>query len=256
MLHEKGVCIMGEMRKDRTPLEIMKKRAQELEKSLSIALEINDKFQRERVVLRKKVEEAEGELSIIKGMNRNEAKELQKKISDLLDKTDLIDDIDRFHKKFGFEKNTKVGIPNNPELINFRTSFLMEELSEYTNAIVKKDSAAALDALVDIVYIALGTAWLFNLPFDKAWKEIQAANMKKVRAKDTTGKRGTKFDVIKPKDFKEPNIRRIIEDESVRNVVKTQYELARDFLEEAEKEKKELNESYQESVRQTNERKE
>ena len=143
---------------------------------------------------------------------------------------DLIDDIDKFHKKFGFEKNTKVGIPNNSELINFRTSFLMEELSEYTNAIVKKDSAEVLDALVDIVYIALGTAWLFNLPFDKAWKEIQAANMKKVRAKDTTGKRGTKFDVIKPKDFKEPNIRRIIEDEKVRTVIKIHYDKARERI--------------------------
>ena len=40
----------------------------------------------------------------------------------------------------------------------------------------------------------------------------------------------------------------------------TKYEMStlpkKDFLEEAEKEKKELNESYQESVRQTNERKE
>ena len=127
--------------------------------------------------------------------------------------SNLILDIDRFHKKFGFEKNNKVGIPDDPELVNFRTSFLMEELSEYTNAIVKKDTAGALDALVDIVYIALGTAWLFNLPFDKAWKEIQSANMKKVRAKDKTGKRGTKFDVIKPKGFREPNIERIIEEE-------------------------------------------
>ena len=125
----------------------------------------------------------------------------------------LILDIDRFHKRFGFKKNNNIGIPDNAELINFRTSFLMEELAEYTNAIVKKDTAKALDALVDIVYIALGTAWLFNLPFDKAWKEIQAANMKKVRAKDKTGKRGTKFDVIKPKEFKEPNIERIIEEE-------------------------------------------
>ena len=148
----------------------------------------------------------------------------------LLNRTDLINDIDRFHKKFGFEKNTKVGIPDDAELVNFRTSFLMEELSEYTNAIVKKDSAGALDALVDIVYIALGTAWLFNLPFDKAWKEIQAANMKKVRAKDTTGKRGTKFDVIKPKDFKEPNIRRIIEDEKVRTVIKIHYDKARERI--------------------------
>ena len=34
------------------------------------------------------------------------------------------------------------------------------------------------------------------------------------------------------------------------------WENKKDFLEEAEKEKKELNESYQESVRQANERKE
>ena len=148
----------------------------------------------------------------ITGEMRKDREEMKENLS-ISFHADLVEDIDRFHKKFGFEKNNKVGIPDNPELINFRTSFLMEELSEYTNAIVKKDTAGALDALVDIVYIALGTAWLFNLPFDKAWKEIQAANMKKVRAKDKTGKRGTKFDVIKPKGFIEPNIERIIEEE-------------------------------------------
>jgi predicted HAD superfamily Cof-like phosphohydrolase len=89
----------------------------------------------------------------------------------------------------------------------------MEELAEYTNAITKKDTAGALDALVDIVYIALGTAWLFNLPFEKAWNEVQKANMSKIRAKDKTGKRGTKFDVIKPKDWKAPNIEKIIDEE-------------------------------------------
>ena len=189
MVYEKGICIMGEMRKDRTPLEIMKKRAQE----------------------------AEGELSIIKGMNRNEAKELQKKISTLLNRTDLINDIDRFHKKFGFEKTDKPDIPDDPELVNFRTSFLLEELAEYSQAITKKDTAGALDALVDIVYIALGTAWLFNLPFERAWKEVQRANMEKIRAKDTTGKRGTKFDVIKPKNWKPPNIDQIVEEEIEKN---------------------------------------
>jgi len=127
--------------------------------------------------------------------------------------TDILKDIDNFHKKYGFEKNEKINIPNNSELINFRTAFLMEELAEYTNAITKKDAAGALDALVDIVYIALGTAWLFNLPFEKAWNEVQKANMNKIRAKDKTGKRGTKFDVIKPKDWKAPNIEKIIEEE-------------------------------------------
>jgi len=127
--------------------------------------------------------------------------------------TDILKDIDNFHKKYGFEKNEKIDIPNNSELINFRTAFLMEELAEYTNAITKKDAAGALDALVDIVYIALGTAWLFILPFEKAWNEVHKANMSKIRAKDKTGKRGTKFDVVKPKDWKAPNIEKIIEEE-------------------------------------------
>ena len=134
-----------------------------------------------------------------------------------LDCDTLLKDIDNFHKKYGFEKNEKVGIPDDNELVNFRTSFLMEELAEYTNAITKKDSAGALDALVDIVYIALGTAWLFNLPFEKAWKEVQKANMKKIRSKNKSEKRGTKFDVVKPKDWKAPNIERVIEEEIEKN---------------------------------------
>jgi predicted HAD superfamily Cof-like phosphohydrolase len=137
----------------------------------------------------------------------------QKNQFSCLDCDKLIRNIDVFHKKFGFEKNEKVGIPDDNELVNFRTSFLMEELAEYTNAITKKDAAGALDALVDIVYIALGTAWLFNLPFEKAWKEVQKANMSKIRAKSKSKKRGTTFDVVKPKNWKAPNIERIIEEE-------------------------------------------
>ena len=130
-----------------------------------------------------------------------------------MDKDTLIRDIDAFHKKYGFEKNNKVGIPDNNELVNFRTSFLLEELAEYTQAITKKDAAGALDALVDIVYIALGTAWLFNLPFEKAWEQVQKANMSKIRSKSKSKKRGTSFDVIKPKGWIPPDIEQIIEEE-------------------------------------------
>tara|TARA_Y100000004_G_scaffold150975_1_gene173465 strand:- start:158 stop:613 length:456 start_codon:yes stop_codon:yes gene_type:complete len=130
-----------------------------------------------------------------------------------MDKDTLIKDIDQFHKKFKFEKNLKVGIPDDNELVNFRTSFLMEELAEYTQAITKKDAAGALDALVDIVYIALGTAWLFNLPFEKAWNEVQKANMSKIRTKSKSKKRGTSFDVVKPKGWTAPDIEQIIEEE-------------------------------------------
>ena len=75
---------MAEMREDRGGQDLTR-RVEELEKSLSIALDINDKFQRESVVLRKKVEEAEGETSIVKtiGMNSPEMKEKDKLIQEL-----------------------------------------------------------------------------------------------------------------------------------------------------------------------------
>ena len=55
------------------------KRIDELENSLSIALEINDKYQRESVVLNNKVRAAEGETSIVKAvvMNSPEMKALK-----------------------------------------------------------------------------------------------------------------------------------------------------------------------------------
>ena len=56
------------------------KRIEELDNSLSIALDINDKYQRESKVLKKRAEEAEGENTIIKGIGQNspEMKALQK----------------------------------------------------------------------------------------------------------------------------------------------------------------------------------
>ena len=82
---------MAEMREDRGEQDLTR-RVEELEKSLSVALEINDKFQRESVVLRKKVEEAEGELTIIKGIGINspEMKALQKSVKE---KDELIQEL-------------------------------------------------------------------------------------------------------------------------------------------------------------------
>ena len=58
----KGACITAEMRKDRTPLEAMKRRAQE----------------------------AEGELSILKGIETNRVKEAQARCDQLQNESDRI----------------------------------------------------------------------------------------------------------------------------------------------------------------------
>ena len=76
------------MKDDRENLDLIK-RVEELDSSLSIALDINERYQRESIVLKNKVREAEGELSIIKGIGQNspEMKALQKEVEEL--KTEL-----------------------------------------------------------------------------------------------------------------------------------------------------------------------
>ena len=72
------------------PKEVdLTKRIDELENSLSIALDINDKYQRENVALKKRAQEAEGEVTIVKGIGQNspEMRALQKEVEKL--KADL-----------------------------------------------------------------------------------------------------------------------------------------------------------------------
>ena len=79
-----GVCIMASMKDDREDLDLTK-RVEELNKSLSIALEINDNYQRDNKKLKDRVNAAEGETSIVKGigMNSPEMKEKDKLIQEL-----------------------------------------------------------------------------------------------------------------------------------------------------------------------------
>ena len=68
----------------------LESRIKELDNSLTIALDINDKYQRENVKLKKRAQEAEGEVTIVKGigMNSPEMKALQKEVEEL--KADLV----------------------------------------------------------------------------------------------------------------------------------------------------------------------
>ena len=68
--------------KDQTGLT---ERIAQLDKSLSIALGINDQYQRENVALKKRAQEAEGETTIVKGigMNSPEMRALQKENDEL-----------------------------------------------------------------------------------------------------------------------------------------------------------------------------
>lgn len=127
---------------------------------------------------------------------------------------DPFQDIMDFHEKFEIPYND--GPRRLPaDLANFREDFMEEELKEYKEAIYRmyfydlneEDMEKALDGLVDLTYVTLGTAYLHGFDFREAWRRVHSANMKKVRAiaeGDDRSHRDAKFDVVKPEGWRAP----------------------------------------------------
>lgn len=120
-------------------------------------------------------------------------------------------DIRDFHVKFGLEYN---GQPRalDEEASDFRIRFMQEELDEYKAGVYAGDLAQQFDALIDLMYVLLGTAYLQGFPVRDGWQAVHRANMSKVRAESSDqSKRGSRLDVVKPPNWVPPDIEGIIE---------------------------------------------
>lgn len=141
-----------------------------------------------------------------------------------------INDVGAFHEKFGlprvgrycslcdqthdFDPAVQPGPREVPdELLDFRGKFLDEELAEFYKGMADEDIAQMADALVDLVYVAMGTAHLLGLPWEELWDDVQRANMAKVRAASdgSDSKRGSAWDVVKPEGWVPPDTWRVLE---------------------------------------------
>lgn len=76
-----------------------------------------------------------------------------------------------------------------------RIKFLDEERREMLAASSESDMVGVVDALIDTIYVALGTLYMMGVPVQECWDAVQHANMSKVKG---VGKRGNKIDAIKP----------------------------------------------------------
>lgn len=111
-----------------------------------------------------------------------------------------VKDVRKFHKKF------RQLIGTQPRHLTYRklrerADFMQEELNEFNAASETQDMAEMADALVDLVYVAIGTAVMMGLPWKMLWDDVQRANMEKVRG---VGKRGNLADCIKPAGWEPP----------------------------------------------------
>ena len=111
----------------------------------------------------------------------------------------LFRDIGRFHEKFELKPTDDPGHRLPDDVLKFRIKFMFEELQEYVDAIggtwccpgvnvdsSKFDVEKAFDALIDLVYVALGTAFLHRFPFNEGWDRVQAAKTHTTKANVAT----------------------------------------------------------------------
>lgn len=126
----------------------------------------------------------------------------------------LQNDIDDFILKFNFNEikfpELMSHIPFIHPYISHRMEMIKEEVKELHDAVAVADKEQMIDALVDIVYVAIGTARMCGFDFNKHWEEVHKCNMKKVRG---VSKRGHDFDVCKPLGWQEPNHKSIYQEQ-------------------------------------------
>ena len=105
-------------------------------------------------------------------------------------------DVQKFHKEVLLDPEW-----DEANLLGKRVDFMHEELNEFILAAGNNDVVGMADALADLVYVALGTADILDLPFDDIWVAVQGANMRKVPGPT---KRGNKVDARKPEGWVGP----------------------------------------------------
>ena len=126
---------------------------------------------------------------------------------------DMFQMVADFHKKFGLEPTSQPDFPVE-QIWNLKNVHMQEELDELRAAAINGDLEEYFDGLIDLVYVALGAAYLAGLPFEQGFLRVHQANMTKVRAlRSSDSKRGSTYDIVKPAGFVAPMLTDLIRKE-------------------------------------------
>jgi predicted HAD superfamily Cof-like phosphohydrolase len=94
----------------------------------------------------------------------------------------FVDEVETFNHIFGKPNHYVPTIPEDSKLLNFVIDFIKEETQELEHAIENRDIVEILDAICDLLYVAIGNATMVFGLKDKlidAFQEVQASNLSK-----------------------------------------------------------------------------
>lgn len=122
----------------------------------------------------------------------------------------MIKDVYEFNEKIiGIEKPKELKNLTRERLL-FALTAMYEELYEFTEACNTDNIGEALDAIIDLIYFAIGRAYELGITeeqFKKCWNLVQQKNMSKKRG---IKNRGTDCDAIKPEGWKAADLNEVL----------------------------------------------
>jgi len=114
-------------------------------------------------------------------------------------------DIVAFHNKFRIPQSEGPSLELADGLLDFRVKFMKEELDEFAEALALGNDVQAFDALLDLAYVVMGTAFVCQFPWQDGWDTVHAANLTKRRVDhESESKRGSIYDIVKPEGWVSP----------------------------------------------------
>lgn len=97
------------------------------------------------------------------------------------------------------------------DTIDMRLDLIEEEYAELLDGVVSRSLAETADAIIDLVYVALGFGHALGLPLDELWSEVHRSNISKAG-----GPRRPDGKVLKPEGWQPPNIIKVLLDAATR----------------------------------------
>lgn len=95
----------------------------------------------------------------------------------------FVSEVEEFNDTFSKPNNYVPTVPRDEKLLKFVVDFIKEETEELEHAIEQRDIVEILDAICDLLYVAIGNATMvFGLKnkLQDAFNEVQASNMSKI----------------------------------------------------------------------------
>lgn len=119
---------------------------------------------------------------------------------------DMINDVRTFMLVFGQARQVASHCHLPPQSIRrLRERLITSEHEEFLAGWAKDDIVEIADALADLVYVILGTALAYGIPFEAVWDEVQMTNMRKAWTREEVAAlTGPDVDLLALTDLRSP----------------------------------------------------